>query len=47
MKTKKYAIAIAIFCGVLYSAQATNFIDLNGQETTQVQKSKIKKPSNE
>ncbi|WP_198519966.1 hypothetical protein [Olleya sp. Bg11-27] len=47
MKTKKYVIAIAIFCGALFSAQATNLIDLDGQQTTEVQKSKIKKPSNE
>ncbi|WP_198551056.1 hypothetical protein [Olleya sp. 1-3] len=47
MKTKKYVIAMAIFGGVLFTAQATNLIDLNGQQTTQVQKSKIKKPSNE
>jgi len=44
MKTKKYLIAIAIFGGVLFTAQATNLIDLDGQTTTQVEKSTIKIP---
>jgi hypothetical protein len=30
MKTKKVLIAIAIFGGVLFTAQATNLIDLDG-----------------
>ena len=42
MKTKKLALAIAIFGGVLFTAQATNIIDLNGQSTTQIEKSRIK-----
>ncbi|MCB0445827.1 MAG: hypothetical protein R2812_05675 [Gelidibacter sp.] len=42
MKTKKYLIAMAIFGGVLFTAQATNLIDLNGQNTTQVDKTTIK-----
>jgi hypothetical protein len=42
MKTKKYVIAMAIFGGVLFTAQATNLIDLNGQQTTEVDKRKIK-----
>ncbi len=46
MKTKKYLIAIAIFGGVLFTAQATNLIDLNEQFTTKVEKSKIKKLPN-
>jgi hypothetical protein len=44
MKTKKYLIAMAIFGGVLFTAQATNLLDLNGQTTTQVEKAKIKIP---
>ncbi|WP_452226927.1 hypothetical protein [Lacinutrix cladophorae] len=44
MKTKKYLIAIAIFGGVLFTAQATNLIDIDGQTTTEVEKSKIKIP---
>ncbi len=38
MKTKKFLIAIAIFGGVLFTAQATNLIDLDGQTTTQIDK---------
>lgn len=41
MKTKKYVIAIALFGGMLFAAQATNLIDLNGQATTQIEKSKV------
>jgi len=40
MKTKKYLIAIAIFGGVLFTAQATNLIDLNEQFTTKIDKKK-------
>lgn len=36
MKTKKYVIALAVFGGVLFTTQATNLIDLDGQHTTQV-----------
>lgn len=45
MKTKKYIIAIALFGGMLFAAQATNLIDLNGQGTTQAEKSTIKVPT--
>ena len=45
MKTKKYMIALAIFGGALFTAQATNLIDLNGQTTTQIERSKIRIPS--
>jgi len=41
MKTKKYLIAIAIFGGVLFTAQALN---LDGQ-TTNVEKAAIKVPT--
>ena len=44
MKTKKVLIAIAIFGGVLFTAQATNLIDLDGQTKTQVEKAKVKTP---
>ena len=42
MKTKKIVLAIAIFGGMLFTAQATNLIDLNGQTTTQLEKGKRK-----
>jgi len=42
MKTKKYLIAIAIFGGVLFTAQALN---LDGQQTTNVERAAIKIPS--
>jgi hypothetical protein len=45
MKTKKYVIALAIFGGVLFTAQATNLIDLDGQQTTEIDRSKIKVPT--
>ncbi|GAB4163864.1 MAG: hypothetical protein Tsb0033_24680 [Winogradskyella sp.] len=45
MKTKKLVLAIAIFGGVLFTVQATNIIDLDGQTTTQVDKRKIKIPT--
>lgn len=45
MKTKKLVLAIAIFGGMLFTVQATN-IDLDGQTTTQVDKTKIKKLPN-
>ena len=44
MKTKKFLLAVAIFGGVLFTAQATNIIDLNEQTTTEVE-GKKKKPS--
>lgn len=45
MKTKKLVLAIAIFGGMLFTVQATNIIDLDGQATTQVDKRKIKIPT--
>ena len=47
MKAKKLVLAIAIFGGVLFTVQATNIIDLNGQSTTQVDKTNIKIPGGE
>lgn len=46
MKTKKYIIAIALFGGMLFAAQATNLIDLNGQTSTEIDVKKIKIPDN-
>jgi hypothetical protein len=44
MKAKKLVLAIAIFGGMLFTVQATNIIDLDGQVTTQVDKRKLKPP---
>ena len=47
MKTKKtILIAIAIFGGVLFTAQATNIIDLDGQIKAEVRKSKVRPNTN-
>lgn len=45
MKTKKLVLAIAIFGGVLFTAQAIN-IDLNDQTTTQIDKRVVRIQSN-
>ncbi len=45
MQSKKYLIALAIFGGVLFTANATNIIDLNDQTETGVDKRKIKVPT--
>ena len=43
MKTKKnLVLAIAIFGGVLFTVQATNIIDLDGQTTSKIEKKKRK-----
>ena len=42
MKTKKLVLAIAIFGGMLFTVQATNIIDLDGQTTTKIEKKKRK-----
>lgn len=42
MKTKKLVLAIAIFGGMLFTVQATNIIDLDGQSTTEIEKRKRK-----
>jgi hypothetical protein len=44
MKTKKYVLAIAIFGGMLFTAQATDLIDLDGQIKTEIDKTKLKIP---
>ncbi len=46
MKTKKYLLAIAIFGGALFTAHATNMIDLDGQQTTKIDKKKRPIPRN-
>jgi len=46
MKTKKVLLALAIFGGVLFTAEATNIIDLDGQTKTEVDKVKKNKPRN-
>lgn len=46
MKTKKVFLALAIFGGVLFSAEATNIIDLDGQTKTEIEKRKATRPPN-
>ncbi len=46
MKAKKLVLAIAIFGGMLFTVQATNIIDLDGQATTKIEKKKFKVPTN-
>ena len=46
MKTKKLVLAIAIFGGVLFTAQAADLINLNEQFTTKIDKKDIKLPKN-
>lgn len=43
MKTKKYLIAMAIFGGVLFTAQAVNAHNVDGNEISIVKKSKVKR----
>lgn len=45
MRTKKYFLAIAIFGGMLFTAQAAHIIDLNDQNKTEIKRSKIVVPS--
>ncbi|WP_165586760.1 hypothetical protein [Neotamlana sedimentorum] len=45
MKTKKYLVAIAIFGGVLFLAQAANDYNTNAEQTAKIEKSKIKIPT--
>ncbi len=44
MKTKKYVIALAIFGGVLFTANATNIINLDDQQKTEIDGRKVKVP---
>lgn len=43
MKTKKYLIAIAIFGGVLFTAQAVNAYNVDGIETPALKRKSLKK----
>jgi|AZIJ01.1.fsa_nt_gi hypothetical protein len=43
MKTKKYVIAIAIFGGMLFTAQAANLFQAN-EDAPKIERSKIKIP---
>jgi len=45
MKTKKYVIAIAIFGGMLFLAQAVNIYNVDTQETAKIEKNRIKVPT--
>jgi len=38
MKTKKYLIAIAIFGGVMFMAQAANQYNLDAEQTAKIEK---------
>ncbi|WNH12250.1 hypothetical protein [Thalassobellus suaedae] len=38
MKTKKFIVAIAIFGGMLFMAQAVNAFNVDGQQTVKVKK---------
>ena len=40
MKTKKYLIAIAIFGGMLFLAQAANTYNVDGETTAKIDKKK-------
>ena len=37
MNSKKFLLAIAIFGGVLFTAQATDLINLDGQTTSDIE----------
>ena len=42
MNSKKLILAIAIFGGMLFTVQATNIIDLDGQSDTKIEKKRRK-----
>lgn len=46
MKTKKYLIALALFGGMLFLAQAADTFNQDGEQTAKVERSKIKVPTN-
>ncbi|GAA4808294.1 hypothetical protein GCM10023330_13620 [Litoribaculum gwangyangense] len=46
MKTKKYVIAIAIFGGVLFLANAANQYNLDASQTAKIEKKKGEIPCN-
>ncbi|WP_257720168.1 hypothetical protein [Pseudalgibacter alginicilyticus] len=43
MRAKKLVVAVAIFGGVLFMAQAVNAYNLDGTTTVKVDKRKVKK----
>ncbi|WP_165453861.1 hypothetical protein [Hyunsoonleella flava] len=45
MKTKKYVIAIAIFGGMLFLANAANSFEQNGEQTAKIEKKLRKIPT--
>lgn len=46
MKTKKYLIAIAIFGGMLFLANAANTYNVDGESTAKIEKKKREIPCN-
>ncbi len=46
MKTKKYVLALAIIGGFVFTAQAADLINLDGQIKTEIDKTKVKKLPN-
>ena len=44
MKSKKLILAIAIFGGILFTAEAADLINLNEQFTTKIEKAKVRIP---
>jgi hypothetical protein len=46
MKTKKYILAVLLFGGMLFTADATNIINLETQTTKGVDLKKVKVPEN-
>lgn len=46
MKTKKYLIAIAIFGGMLFLANAANEYNLDGEKTAKIEKKPMPIPCN-
>ena len=46
MKTKKYLVAIAIFGGMMFMAQAANTYNVDVQDTAKIEKKKRPIPCN-
>lgn len=46
MRSKKYIIALLLFGGILFTADATNIINLETQTTKGVNLKKVKVPQN-
>lgn len=45
MRTKKYVIALAIFGGMMFLAQAANTCNLDGEQTAKIEKKPFRIPS--